>query len=245
MSAPAEKSAMSTPSKASGVASPTSSRPAGDRQHPPGRAARGEQPQLADGEVPLGEDLDHRPTDDAGGADDRDGERARRLIRAWLRGAVDDQAGTAEYSSGAPPATRPERPAPIERRRRLESKTRRRRRAPSLARPRLEAAGDQAGILGQVALHRRLAGQVDPALAVDLDDDHHDLVADGHDVLDGRHVVVGELADADEAFLARQDLDEGAEAHDPGDLAEVEGADLDLAGQALDPLDRLARVLAD
>src|SRR4029079_1124930 len=53
-----------------------------------------------------------------------------------------------------------------------------------------------------------------------------------------------ELADADEAFLARQDLDEGAEAHDPGDLAEVERPDLDLAGQALDPLDRLPRVLA-
>jgi hypothetical protein len=43
-----------------------------------------------------------------------------------------------------------------------------------------------------------------------------DLVADGHDVLDGRHVVVGELADADEAFLARQDLDECAEAHQSG-----------------------------
>ena len=71
----------------------------------------------------------------------------------------------------------------------------------------------------------RLAGEVDPALAVDLGhDDHHDLVADGHDVLDGRHVVVGELADPDEAFLARQDLDERAEAHDPGDLAQVERA---------------------
>ena len=82
------------------------------------------------------------------------------------------------------------------------------------------------------------------ALAVDLGHDDHDLVADGHDVLDGRDVVVGELADADQAFLARQDLDERAEAHDPGDLAQVERADLDLAGQALDPLDRLAGVLA-
>src|SRR4029077_18277657 len=50
--------------------------------------------------------------------------------------------------------------------------------------------------------------------------------------------------DAHEAFLARQDLDEGAEAHDPGDLAQVQGADLDVAGEALDPGDRLARVLA-
>src|SRR4051812_44569058 len=100
------------------------------------------------------------------------------------------------------------------------------------------------GVLREVALHGGLAREVDPTLAVDLGDDDHDLVADGHDVLDGRHVVVSELADADEAFLARQDLDEGAEAHDPGDLAEVERADLDLAGQALDPLDRLAGVLA-
>ena len=29
-----------------------------------------------------------------------------------------------------------------------------------------------------------------------------------NDILDGGHVVVGELADADEAFLAGQDLDE-------------------------------------
>src|SRR5688572_4884146 len=98
--------------------------------------------------------------------------------------------------------------------------------------------------LCEVALHGRLAREVDPTLAVDLGDDNHDLVADGHDVLDGRHVVVGELADPDEAFLAGHDLDEGAEAHDPGDLAQVEGADLDLARQALDPLDRLARVVA-
>ena len=54
------------------------------------------------------------------------------------------------------------------------------------------------------------------------------------------HVVVGQLADADEALLAGQDLDEGAEAHDAGDLAQVQRADLDLAGERLDPLDRLA-----
>src|SRR5688500_6929263 len=99
------------------------------------------------------------------------------------------------------------------------------------------------GLLGEVALHGRLAGEVDPARAIDLDHDHHHLVGDGHDVLDGGHVVVGELADPDEALLARQDLDERAEAHDRGDLAEVQCADLDLARQALDPGDRLARVL--
>ena len=98
------------------------------------------------------------------------------------------------------------------------------------------AVGRLDRFLGEVALHGRLAREVDAALAIDLDHDDHHLVADGHDVLDGRHVVVGELADADEAFLARQDLDECAEAHDPGDLAEVQRADLDLAGQALDPV---------
>src|SRR4249919_686133 len=100
------------------------------------------------------------------------------------------------------------------------------------------------GLLREVALHGRLARQVDPTLAVDFEDDDHDLVADGHDVLDGRNVVVGQLADPDEAFLARQDLDEGAEAHDPGDLAHVERAHLDLTGQAVDPVDGLASVLA-
>src|SRR4051812_36868306 len=39
------------------------------------------------------------------------------------------------------------------------------------------------GLLGEVALHGRLAREVDPALAVDFEDDDHDLVADGHDVL--------------------------------------------------------------
>src|SRR5439155_13746503 len=98
--------------------------------------------------------------------------------------------------------------------------------------------------LREVALHRRLAREIDAALAVDLGHDDHDLVANGHDVLDRGHVVVGQLTDANEAFLAWQDLDERAEAHDPGHLAQVEGTDLDVTGEALDPLDGLARVLA-
>src|SRR5450759_5230888 len=96
----------------------------------------------------------------------------------------------------------------------------------------------------QVALHGCLAREVDPALAVDLDHHNHDLVADRDNVLDGRDVVVGQLADPDQAFLAGQDLDETAEAHDPGDLAQVEPADLYVAGERLDPLDGLAGVLA-
>src|SRR5450759_4242134 len=96
----------------------------------------------------------------------------------------------------------------------------------------------------QVALHGCLAREVDPALAVDLDHHNHDLVTDRNSVLDGRDVVVGQLADPDQAFFTGQDLDETAEAHDPGDLAQVKSADLDLASERLDPLDRLARAVA-
>ena len=52
-----------------------------------------------------------------------------------------------------------------------------------------------------------------------------DLVADLDDVFDGRHAVVGQLADADEAFLAGHDLDEGAEVDRAGDAAGVDLAD--------------------
>src|SRR4029078_7065770 len=45
-----------------------------DRDRPPRRPAAREQTQLPDGELALVEDLDHRPADDAGGADNRDGE---------------------------------------------------------------------------------------------------------------------------------------------------------------------------
>ena len=45
-----------------------------DGDGPPGRSAGGEQAQLTDRELPFVEDLDHRPSDDAGGSDDRDGQ---------------------------------------------------------------------------------------------------------------------------------------------------------------------------
>ena len=57
-------------------------------------------------------------------------------------------------------------------------------------------------------------------------------------------MVVGQFADTDEAFLAGHDLHEGTEAHDPGDLAHVQGTHLDLTGQAVDPVDGLAGVVA-
>src|SRR5437660_839549 len=88
-------------------------------------------------------------------------------------------------------------------------------------------------------LDRRLAAQVEPALAVDLDRLDGDLVADVADLLDPLHAVVGELGEVDEAVLVRQHLDEGTKRHDAHDLARIDLADLDLVGQALDPVDRL------
>ena len=71
---PAEKSAMSMPSKASGVASSTvMSRPV-DRHGGAGGARRCQETQLRVRELLLGEDLDHGPAHGAGGADDGDGE---------------------------------------------------------------------------------------------------------------------------------------------------------------------------
>src|SRR4029077_9866903 len=95
-----------------------------------------------------------------------------------------------------------------------------------------------------VPLHRRPPAQVDAAHAMDLGDDDHQLVADRDDILHAWNAIVGELADVHQPLLAGQDLDECAEVHDPGHLAEVLLANLDVAGQALDPADRLLRRLA-
>ncbi len=65
---------MSTPSNAASSASPDLVGRALDRNGLAGGSLRGEKAQLADGKLPFEEDLDHRPPDDAGGADDRDGE---------------------------------------------------------------------------------------------------------------------------------------------------------------------------
>src|SRR3990172_2017870 len=48
--------------------------PPAPHPRPPGGAAGGGQPPPPQGEAPLGEDLDHGPPDDAGGADDGDRE---------------------------------------------------------------------------------------------------------------------------------------------------------------------------
>src|SRR5687768_6258135 len=268
MSAPALKSAMSTPSKASGTASWISiSRPSTRTTRPADR------PEARSRSSPIGNArspstaimvLPTAPVAPTTATVRDVGWVIRGGLRAWLRRDFGSSGHGPEYSNGphgtrsvgvpsavvewlagTTPAGGRIRPGWVAA---LNQKT------PAMPGPSLCFGSVGArraprglrldGLLGEVALHGRLAGEVDPALAIDLDHDHHHLVADGHDVLDGGHVVVGELADADEAFLARQDLDEGAEAHDPGDLAQVEGTDLDLAGEALDPLDRLARVLA-
>ena len=74
---PALKSAMSTPSNASGVARLHDDVPAVDRDGLPRRARRREEAQLRVRELLLEEDLDHRPADGAGCADDGDDERFR------------------------------------------------------------------------------------------------------------------------------------------------------------------------
>src|SRR5207247_2656420 len=69
--------------------------------------------QVADGELPFEKDLDHRPPDDAGGADDRDGEVlachvghgsavtvAGRAPREYISGAVRDPGRSAAEEHG-------------------------------------------------------------------------------------------------------------------------------------------------
>src|SRR3989442_498008 len=84
------------------------------------------------------------------------------------------------------------------------------------------------------ALHYGAHGKVDATHAVDFGDLDPDFVADAHDVLDPAHAFGGELADSYQTLLARKVLDEGADAHDPRDLALVDLADLGLLGEALD-----------
>src|SRR5213082_3822584 len=110
---------------------------------------------------------------------------------------------------------------------------------------RVDALLDRQALRGQL-LDRGLAAQVQPALAVDLGRLDHDLVAHVRDLLRPLDAVVGELGDVHETVLVRQDLDEHAEGHHPDDLAPVDPADLDLVGQALDPVDgALAALLVD
>src|SRR5216683_49779 len=85
--------------------------------------------------------------------------------------------------------------------------------------------------------------QVDAAHAIDLGHQDLELVADVDHVLDSGHTMVGQLGDVDQALFAGQDLDEGAEWHDPRDLARVDLASRDLAGQRTNPIDGFLGVL--
>src|SRR5207302_6719706 len=104
------------------------------------------------------------------------------------------------------------------------------------------AAGAGAGRLllplGQLA-DGLTARQVEAPALVDLDHLDHDLVADVHDILDLIHPVLGQLADAHQPLLLGQDLDEGPEGHQPGHLALVDLADLEIVGEVVDHGDRL------
>src|SRR5258707_336342 len=71
-------------------------------------------------------------------------------------------------------------------------------------------------------LEQRPMRQVDAAHAIDLGHQDLQLVADVDHVLDRGHPMVGQLRDMDQAFFARQDLDEGAERHDARYLACVD-----------------------
>ena len=74
-------------------------------------------------------------------------------------------------------------------------------------------------------------------MAVDLENNHHDLVADRNLILYRVDTIIGELADADQSLFARKDLNESAEAHDACHLAHVQCADLDLLGDAVDSVE--------
>ena len=90
--------------------------------------------------------------------------------------------------------------------------------------------------VARTAAQQRLARQIDAALAVDLHDLDHDLVADLDDVFDFIDARRRELADVDEAFLAGQNLHERADRDDARHRAEVGLADHDLFGEVFDDL---------
>ena len=129
--------------------------------------------------------------------------------------------------------------------RRRRSHRRRRRPARQTAPGRARYAGPPAPLpRGFLLLPGELADrlaprEVDSSSVVDLDHLDHDLVADVDDVLDLVDMVLGELADPDQALLLRHDLDEGAEAHEARHLALVDPADLDVVGEVVDHRHRL------
>src|SRR5581483_11949633 len=80
-----------------------------------------------------------------------------------------------------------------------------------------------------VAFEQRAARQVDAPLGVDL----------LHQVLHPAHALIGQVRDVDQPLFAWQDLDEGAEVHQPLDGASILLADLHVLGDGLDHGQRL------
>src|SRR3990170_4793481 len=117
----------------------------------------------------------------------------------------------------------------------------------------LAAASTHSGHLGLLGGFPRLlkghplqdgaAGEVHPAQVIHLNHHHHNLVAHVDDVFGAPHGLLGQVRKANQAFLARQHLHEGAEGGEARDFARVYLAQLHVLGQPLDDGDRLAGLL--
>src|SRR5215208_6984601 len=103
------------------------------------------------------------------------------------------------------------------------------------------ARADRGQLGDRLAGHGRVVGQAQadpPALAVDLDHAHGDLVALVEHVLDGVHALArGDVGDVQQAVGALGELDEGAEGRRLDDLAGELVADLHLLGHRPDAVD--------
>ena len=73
---------------------------------------------------------------------------------------------------------------------------------------------------------RILAGQVDSALLVDLNDLYHDLVPDGNHIFHFFYPILIQLGNMNQAILAGCDFHECAKGHEPNYLALIDCAKL-------------------
>ena len=90
---------------------------------------------------------------------------------------------------------------------------------------------------------RIAAGQVDTTLLVDFDHFHNDLVADGHNVLNGLHAADIEFADVHKALFTRRNLHKRAERHKTGHAAFVNRTDFGVFGNRLNDRQRAAGIV--
>ena len=88
------------------------------------------------------------------------------------------------------------------------------------------------------------AAEVQPALIVDLEYLDADDVADVDNIGHMLGTLDVELADVDQTLLAGSDLNERAEIHDAGDLAQIHCAGLGIGSDGLDDLDRSLALLS-